>query len=247
MTVTLKDPKLWIAGYNLSGDHSQLELTTTKDTPESTVFGLDSRRYLADGLKMVAVSHAGMYDQDSTVTPLPVDDVLWAEHVGTALTVMTLAVVGAVGDVGYSFNAISSTYQPIGGSIGDAHVFTAAGQGTGDVVRGTIMEPGVTARSSSSNSSEFNLGDLAAGETGFAALHVIATTGSPTLDVDIESDATGFASPTTRISFVQATAVGAQFLSDSTVTADDFWRAAWTFGGTGSITFVVNFGIQLTG
>ncbi len=247
MTLTLKNAKLWIAGFDLSGDHNQLELTTVKDTPEDTRFGMDSRSYLADGLRMVSVSHAGMYDQDSTATPLPVDDVLWAEHIGTALTVMTLAPVGANGDAGYSFTGISSSYQPIGGAVGDAHVFSATGQGTGDAVRGTIMEPGVTARSSSSNSSEFNLGDMAANEIGYAALHVIATTGSPTLDVDIESDATGFGTPTTRISFAQATAVGAQFLSDSTVTADDFWRAAWIFGGTGSITFVVNFGIQSTG
>ena len=245
MTVTLKNAKLWIAGFDLSGDHNQLEFSGTKDTPEDTRFGMDSRSYLADGLRSFAVSHAGMYDQDSTATPLKVDDVLFAEHVGTALTVMTFAAVGAAeGDIGYSFNGIESAYQSIGGTIGDAHVFSATGQGTGDAVRGTIMEPGVTARSSSNNSSEVNLGDLVAGETGYAALHVIATTGSPTLDVDIESDATGFASPTTRISFAQATAIGAQFLSDATVTADDFWRAAWIFGGTGTITFVVNFGIQ---
>jgi len=236
-----------MAGFDLSGDHNQLEVNTTKDTPEDTRFGMDSRSYLPDGLRSVAVSHAGMYDQDSTATPLPVDDVLWAEHVGSVVTVMTFAAVGAAGDVGYSFNGIVSAYTPIDGTVGDAHGFSATGQGTGDGVRGTIMEPGVTARTASGNSAEYNLGDLAAGETGYAALHVIATTGSPTLDVDIESDATGFASPTTRTSFVQATAVGAQFLTDSTVTADDFWRTAWIFGGTGSITFVVNFGIQTTG
>ncbi len=247
MTVTLKNAKLWMAGFDLSADHNQLEFNGAKDTPEDTRFGMDSRSYLPDGLVTFGVSHAGMYDQDSSATPLKVDDVLFAEHVGTALTVMTFAAVGAVGDVGYSFNGITSAYQSIGGAVGDAHVFSATGLGTGDAVRGTIMEPGVTARSSSSNSSEFNLGDLAAGETVYAALHVIATTGSPTLDVDIESDATGFASPTTRISFAQATAIGAQFLSDTTVTADDFWRAAWVFGGTGSITFVVNCGIQTTG
>ena len=244
MTTTLKDAKLWVAGYDLSGDHNQLSLNTTKDTPEDTRFGMNSRSFLPDGLTNIAVLHAGVYDQDSIATPLPVDDVLWAEHIGSALTVMTLAAVGAVGDVGYSFNSIESAYQGIGGAVGDAHTFSAAAQGSGDAVRGTIMEPGTTARSSSSNSAEYNLGDLAAGEVGYGALHVIATTGSPTLDVDIESDATGFASPTTRISFAQATAIGAQFLSDATVTADDFWRAAWVFGGTGSITFVVNFGIN---
>ena len=142
---------------------------------------------------------------------------------------MTLAAVGGAGDVGLSFNSIEAAYQGIGGAVGDVHTFSASAQGTGDVSKGTIMEPGVTARSSSGNSAEYNLGDLASPEVGRAALHVIATTGSPTLDVDIESDATGFASATTRISFAQMTAIGAQYLSDATVTADDFWRAAWTF------------------
>ena len=244
MTVTLKDAKLWIAGYDLSGDHNQLELNTTKDTPEDTRFGMDSRSYLPDGIRDTAVSHAGMYDQ-AVGPPLLVDDVLQAEFDGTALTVMTLAAVGnAEADVAYSFNAVESSYVPIGGAIGDPHVFSATAQGSGDAVRGVLMEPGVTARSTSSNGTGSQLGDLAAGETGRAALHVIATTGSPTLDVDIESDTVGFPSATVRISFGQATAIGAQLLSDTTVTADDYWRAAWVFGGSGSITFVVNFGIN---
>lgn len=245
MTQTLKDAKLWIAGYNLSGDHNQVEVSTTKEVPERTVFGMNSRSYLPDGIRGVALSHAGMYDQDSTATPLPVDDVLWAEHVGAVLSVMTIAALGnAEGDVAYSFDAIESSYVPIAGSIGDPHVFSATGQGSGDAVRGVIMEPGVSARSASGNGSGSQLGDLAAGEIGYAALHVIATTGAPTLDVDIESDTVGFPSATSRLSFVQATGVGAQFLSTTTVTADDYWRAAWVFGGTGSITFVVNFGIN---
>lgn len=240
----LRDAKLYIGGFNLSADHNQLAYNIEKDAPENTTFGASSRSYHPNGLRMVNVDHDGYFDAD-TAAP-EVDDRLWAEYTGTGLTVMTFAAAGAAGDPAYSFNAVSAAYTPLTGTVGEMAAFNATAKGTGDAFRGTVMEPGVTARSSSSQSSGFQLGSLDTGETGYAALHVIATTGSPTLDVTIQSDTSGFPSPTTRLTFTQATARSAQFLSTVTATTDDFWRAAWTFGGTGSITFVVNFGIQTT-
>jgi hypothetical protein len=240
-TRVLRDAKLWIGGYNLSADHNQLAVNTSRDAVEDTAFGATSHTY-KPGLRAVTVDHTGWFDADTAVPE--VDDRLWAEYIGSALTVMTYAAAGAAGDPAYSFNAVSASYTPLSGSVGEMTAFQANAQGTGDAVRGTVMEPGVTARSSSSQSTGYQLGDLAAGETGYGALHVIATTGSPTIDVVIQSDTTGFPSPVTRLTFVQATTRSAQFLSTTTTTTDDFWRASWTFGGTGSITFVVNFGIQ---
>ena len=71
-----------------------------------------------------------------------------------------------------------------------------------------------------------------------------ATTSSPTLDVIIESDDNGsFSSATTRITHTQATAATSEFLSVAGAVTDDYWRASWTFGGTGTITFAVIIGI----
>jgi hypothetical protein len=242
-TRVLRDAKLWIGGYNLSADHNQLAVNTNRDAVENTAFGATSKSYLP-GLRTVTVDHQGWYDADTAVPE--VDDRLWAEYIGTALTVMTFASAGAAGDPAYSFNAVSATYTPLSGSVGEMAVFQANAQGAGDAFRGTVMEPGVTARSSSSQSAGNQLGDLAVGETGYGALHVIATSGTPTIDVVIQSDTSGFPSPTTRLTFAQLGARGAQFLSTTTTTTDDWWRASWTFGGSGSITFVVNFGIQTT-
>ena len=239
MTV-LKQAKLWFGGWNLTTAHNTVNLSTTTDAVEDTTFGSDSRTY-KPGLNSVSLDHSGFFDADGTDL---VDDRLWAQLIDTAATVVTVAAVGAAGDVAFSFESVEASYTPIEGSTGDMVGLSGTGQGTGDAVKGTVMEAGTTARSTSSNSTSYQLGDITATETGHAALHVLATTGSPTLDVTIESDTVGFASPTTQITFTQATAQGAQFLSTTGTTSDDYWRAEWTFGGTGSITFVVNFGIN---
>lgn len=171
------------------------------------------------------------------------DGNLTGETVGTTITEDTKG-VAYVSASAHSFEAIDSSLTPFGGSIGGMAAFTVAGSGVGESFRGRVFEPGTTARSSSSNSDEYLIGSVAAGETAYAALHVIAITSTPTLDVIIESDTTGFPSGDTKITFPQATAVGDGFLTSTTVTADTYWRAAWTFGGSGDITFLVTFGIH---
>ena len=239
---TLTDVRLLSGGYEVTSDHNTIALDRTKETPESTVFGLKSRRYNADGLKTAAYTFDGFFDSDGTSAINDLQDAEWVGDVSQVLTVV--APDGAVGASAYSFDSVVSTLTDFGGTVGDMAAFSLAGNGTGDSFRGIVMEPGTTARSTSSNSSEYLVGDVVAGETARAALHVIATTGSPTLDVTLESDTTGFPSATTHITFVQATAVGAQYLTSTTTTTDTFWRAEWTFGGTGSITFLVTFGIN---
>lgn len=243
MTTTLKDAKLYLAGFDLSGDHNQLQVNLTKDAPQDTRFGMDSRSFLPDGLRHMMADHAGMFDGDAG----GIDDTLWTQYTASGLAVMTFAAAGnAELDVAYSFQGVTADYSPFpGDSVGDPHTFEAHAEASGDAVRGLLHEIGATARSSSGNSTGSQQGDIAAGEIGIGALHVVAKTGSPTLDVDIESDDnSGFTSETVRGSFAQATDVGAEWITIDPAITDDWWRIAWTFGGTGSITFVVNFGIQ---
>ncbi len=240
MTV-LKQAKLWFGGWNLTTAHNTVNLTTGTDAVEDTTFGSDSRTY-KPGLNTVSLDHSGFFDADGTDL---VDDRLWAQLIDSTATVVTVAAVGAAGDVAFSFESVEASYTPIEGSTGDMVGLSGTGQGTGDAVKGTVMEAGTTARSTSSNSTAYQLGDITATETGYAALHVIATSGSPTLDVKIVSDdAEGIPSSADQITFTQATGQTAEFLATSGVITDDWWRAEWTFGGTGSITFVVNFGIN---
>lgn len=240
-TTTLTDVRLLTGGYEVTTDHNQLQLTRVKDAVDATTFGSSSRVY-REGLKSASYSFAGFFDADGTDE---IDDVYASELAGTSSNVVTIvAPDGSTGAASYSFESLHSTYSPWGGSIGDMAAFQIDGVGTGDSFRGQVLEDGTTARSSSSNSTAVQLTGVSSGETARAALHVIAKTGSPTLDVVVASDDSGaFSSGTDRITFTQATDVGAQYETSTTVTADDYWRTEWTFGGTGSITFLVTFGI----
>ena len=238
MATSLVDVRLLVGGYEVTTDHNQCQLDRTKDVVMSTTFGSSSHTYLS-GLKSATYSLQGYFDADGTSA---IDDVYHAQWVASGAQVTTIMNPGSA--TAYSLEGIHSDYRPFGGTIGDMAAFQIDGSGTGDSFHGEVFEAGTSARSTSSNSSGSQITGITTGEKGRAALHVIATTGSPTLDVTIESDDNGsFTTPTTVLTFTQATAQTAEFLSTSAATSDDYWRAAWTFGGTGSITFVVTFGI----
>lgn len=79
-----------------------------------------------------------------------------------------------------------------------------------------------------------------------ASLHVLAASGtSPTLDAKIQSDVTGFASPTDRITFAQKTAAGqSEWAELAGPITDDEWRIDYTLGGTSpDFDFVVVIGV----
>lgn len=240
-TTTLRALRLFAGGYEVTADHYQGSLTRQRAAVEHTRFGDTSRRYLA-GLKSCTFNLNGYFEADGDSA---IDDVYTAQLLASGAVVLTIGLPdGAEGAAAYSFEAVMSEYHPFGGSIGDMPAFSVSGSGISDSFRGILLEDGQTARSSSGTGSAVQLSDVASGETARAALHVIATTGSPTLDVVIQSDDnSGMTSATDRITFAQATAQGAQFESDATVHSDDYWRVSYTFGGTGSVTFVVNFGI----
>jgi hypothetical protein len=238
---TLKNVRMFTEGYEITTDHNTLNYELSQDLPQVTTFGSDSHSYIV-GLQGSSYSFNGFFESDGTSAINDIQTIDWDAVSDHVLTVV--APEGGAGDVAYTFPGVDSSFTPFAGSIGDAASFTLAGSGTGVAFRGTVFEPGTTARSTSSNSSAYQLTGVTSGQTARASLHVIAATGSPTLDVTIESDDSGaMSTPTTRLTFTQATGQGAEIVTSATTTTDDYWRAAWTFGGTGSITFVVSFGI----
>lgn len=238
-TVTLKNVRLLSGQYEITNDHNQVSVALAQDAVEATTFGNDSRVF-RPGLKTVNYTLNGYFDADGTSL---INDIQAAQS-GASTNVTIVAPDGAVGAQAYSFSRVESSLTPLSGSIGGMVEFTSSGTGTGDMFRGRLLEAGTTARTASANSTGYQMTAITSGQKGYAALHVLATTGSPTLDVDIASDDNaGFTSSTTYMSFTQATAAGSEFISDATAETDDYWRAEWTFGGTGSITFAVTFGI----
>lgn len=81
-----------------------------------------------------------------------------------------------------------------------------------------------------------------AGKYLYAAMHVTAVSGTnPTLDMIIRSDElVGMASPTTRFTFTQKTAIGAQWMTPiSADIIDTYFQASFEIGGTDDPSFTV--------
>lgn len=236
-----QNAKLWLAGYDLSGDMNSIALEYGVEPQDNTTFGDDTRSALG-GLKTTRVALSGLWNGGTD----EVDDVMFA-RIATQKEVLSVGVeAGADGEAAYSFESKIANYNP-GGTVGEILKFDVTAMATGGpLVRGTIMHNAV--RTATANGTARQLGAVAEGEKLYASLHVIAASGSsPTLDVIVESDDdTGFASGLTKITFAQATAIGAQWGTPvAGEITDDWWRVGYTIaGGSPSFTFIVIIGIQ---
>jgi hypothetical protein len=236
--------KAWLDGYDVSGRLNQLGLEYAAELQDSTVFGLATRRRTG-GLKTVKASLQGFADYADD----DIDEQLFA-RIGVANSVFSVSPDGGdEGEIGFSFRAVTGTYQP-GASIGEMMAFSAEAEcSDGDgLVRGMVMHNAT--RTSSASGTARQLGQVAAGQKLYAALHVLAASAGDTLDVIVESDNdSGFASPITRVTFSQVSgaAIGAQWATPvAGAITDDWWRVKWTIAGNGgeSFQFVVIVGIK---
>lgn len=236
----LGDQKLWLDGFDLSGAISALAVADSVELQDATVLGDKARRRVA-GLRAVTAQHEGLWDKDTF------DKVLF-DRIGVANSVMSFAPQDALeGSVGYTFRAVEGEYTPKG-AVGEVFAFSVSAEGDdgSGLIRGTLMHN--AARTTSASGTARQLGAVSATQKLYAALHVIAASGStPTLDVLVQSDdAMGFGTPTTQITFAQKAAIGVEWATPvAGAILDDWWRIDWTIaGGSPSFEFVVIVGIQ---
>lgn len=168
----------------------------------------------------------------------------------TPLTVCPSSSGGADGAVAFTGKGLHTQYQVLQGAPGDVAPFTLSASGLASpLVRGTVLHPTTTARTSSGNGTGRQLGAVAATQRMFLALHVVAISGSPTFSVVLESDDnSGFTSPTTRLTSASYSAsTGSEWQSVAGAITDDYWRVKWTVtgGSTPSITFLAVAGIAV--
>lgn len=220
---------LMFDGLDLSNYSRSVVLDCSADAKDSTCLGHTTRRRKG-GLKDVALGAAGFFEAADP------DASLFAAA-GVSDKVITVSAGQNLGDIAFFFKALLGEYQPFGADVGELAGFQLnAGCNGEKLVRGTLME--LSTQTASANGTGRQLVAVGAAEKVYAALHVLAVSGSsPTLDLKIQSDDNaGFTSATDRITFTQATAVGAQFGSLAGAITDDYWRAVWTIGG-GSPSF----------
>lgn len=232
----LNNCKLYIAQYDVSGDHNSLELTSEVELLDKTTFGASSRAHLG-GLESIKFDHNGYTDFADDA----IEEIIQANLAQNV--VVTVGPTGTDGERAFLFKRISVSITE-GGEVGQMHTFQVQGVGTDRLVQGTFLHP-LTSRSTSGNGTARQLGAVSATQRLYSNLHVTAKTGSPTLDVLVQSDdGGGFGSPVTRITHTQATNVTSQQSTVAGAITDDWYRTNYTFGGTGSITFVHSVGIK---
>ena len=238
----VRDRRLYVDAWNLSGHLQGVALDTSVELQDDTVLG-DTTRSNAPGLEDFSVQHEGVW---SAGVGLP--DTIFEAKRGLADVLATLTPVdGAEGAIAYVMRTTQGLYEP-GGSVGDLLKFSVSLKASGGIgaVRGTLMVNAT--KTATGNGTARQLGAVSATQKLYAGLHVIAASGStPTVDVKVQSDsASGFASPTDRITFGQKTAIGSEWATPvAGAISDDWWRVVWTIGGgSPSFDLVVAVGIQ---
>ena len=234
-----KNCKLYYDKYDLSGNHNELKMNYSAEAHDITQYGATARSKLA-GLKSVELASGGYWQGGDA----GVDDVLF-DNMGSSGKVLTVCpTTGADGERAFIMKSVSGEYAP-GESIGNVFAFNFAAYAQSDLVRSTVMATG--SKTSSDNGTARQLGATGSGQSLYAALHVLSVSGtSPTLDVIVQSDsAENMASPTTQITFTQATAITAEWGSQAGAITDDWIRVSWTIGGsdTPTFNFIVSVGI----
>ncbi len=235
------DTKIYLAGYDISGDLNKVNLSLARDPKDKTCFGMDSRARIS-GLRDGSFDYAGIWQADSAAPKI--DDVVYSK-LGSAGEVFTVCPQnGNAGSIAYSMKTIQATYE-VGAPVGDLLALMASGQGCDGMFRGTVVATG--AKTVTGNGTAYQLGSVGATQKLYAAMHVIGVSGvSPTVTVKIQSDnAENFASPSDVVTFTAATGIGAQLAAPvAGPLTDTWWRAQWTISGTTpSVNIVVVVGI----
>ena len=236
----LSNAKVYVAGADMSGDLNGVALKYSAELKEATTLA-DLTRTRRAGLKDVDFQLEGFWNGGVG----GIDDTAFAQVPASGVPVTIAPLTGAESELCYFLNSDIVDYK-FGTKIGDMLPASIGGVASlSPLVRGTILQN--SARSATGTGTIMNPGALTSTQKLYAILHVLSITsgGSPSLACKIQSASlVGFGTPTDRITFSAATAVGAQFATPvSGAITDAFWRANFTLTNITSITFLVAMGI----
>lgn len=239
--IVLTNCSILAGGYDLSASTNKVKLTTQYDALDVTNFASGGAKAYVGGLSNTMLSGEGWTTADS--------DALYGTNLGVADTVFTVSPDGGDGSVVYGFRSLQTTYETNGGDVGQVYGYTveAAARSAEGLLRGTVMHPVSTARTSTGTGTIRQLGAVGSTQSVYAWLHVVSATGTtPSVTVKVQSAATvGFGLPADRITFTAANAIGAQYGSTAGAITDQYWRVSYTISGTTpSFLFAVGIAIQ---
>ncbi len=216
---------------NLSTTLTDASVSLTADVAETSTFTASSKTYVA-GLKDGTVTLSGYFESSS-----PDADAEFLSQLGSSGSAYSIAPIGYTRGNPTEFGNVIETSYDRSADIGSVVAVAVAFQFDGDAYNGkSLLAP--TAITSSSN--ETGVDYAAAGTNGGAGvLHCTVSSGSPTLDVKIQTSADNVTF-SDYITFTQATGTTSELITSDTNPAR-YARAVLTFGGSGSITAAVSF------
>lgn len=238
----LTNCKLYVDGYDLSGRTSKLGLSLGAKAVDMTAFSHDTENFLP-GLKTFKAAHEVLLEEGVGL----INETLFNRIGSAGSVIMTVGpTTGAEGEPAY-FGKVMGSRFTLGGRVGDGYRGSFDAEAQIEPCRGLV---GVNRTSTTTSTGPvINAGAVAAGQTLYAALHVLTVqgTGTPTLTPKLRSAAlVGFGSPSDRITFAGQTAIGAAWgAAVAGPITDAFWRVDFTISGTNpSFTWVLVFAIQ---
>lgn len=245
MAEIVQDACVMLGGVNLSGACNEVKMGHGADQKERTNFASGGWKQFLAGLQMAEGLEITGYRPSGEQPGAHIFDNASFPFV-VSLDGVPLSATNppAANDVARFCFARRASHLPAGDlRVGELNALRVTLRGTGRLYNGRVLAYSEAA--ATGNSGEVLLGAVAAGQTLAAALFVFIVTGSPTLDMTVQRDTTGFGSPSTALTFAQASAIGGQFLESTTAEATEtFYRGNWTVGGTGTIGFLLVAGIE---
>jgi hypothetical protein len=240
----LLNVRAFAVGVDLTGVSNKIELSGEVEAKESTNYGSNGYKEVMGGLASAEISGEGQWEAGD---PSKVDDASWSQLGGVGPWSISANNGAAVGDLAYFTSALRADYKLLG-EVGEVAPWAGTAKSAWPLVRGQFAHPPGTARTATGTGTGLNLGAVAANKRLYAAVHVLSVSGTtPSITARVESDDnSGFTTPTTRLTFTAANAVGGQILrTDGTAITDTWWRIAWTISGTTpSFLFASALGIQ---
>ncbi|MGW0914653.1 hypothetical protein ACWD1Z_23290 [Streptomyces sp. NPDC002784] len=240
----LTNVRTFAVGVDLTSNSNKVEVSSEVEDKDGTNYGSQGWKEVLGGLGSAEIAAEGQWEAGD---PTKVDDASWSQLGGVGPWSISANNGAAVGDLAYFTSALRSDYK-LGEAVGEVAPWTGTAKSSWPLVRGQFAHPPGIARTATGTGSGLNLGAVAAGKRLYAALHVLSAAGTtPSLTARVESSVDNtFGTPTTRLTFTAATAVGGQILRTAgTAITDPWWRVAWTISGTTpSFLFVAALGIQ---
>lgn len=241
----LTNAVILVGGYDLSSFTGSIDdLGGTVAMQEAPNFAAKGHVIKVPGLKsyMTAISGNADYASAASVSRAFTATGVGSQHVVSVLP--NVSGTSTAGDPCHFTRAINSKWQSPQGNVGDLAKFAMALDSDTAMVDGLVLHP-LASRTSTGTGTITAMTGPTATQYLFAGLHVGAVTGtSPTLDVIVQSATlVGFGSPTTRLTFSQATGSSSYTSQWATPVAgaitDGFWRVSYTIGGSATPTFPV--------